>query len=143
MSDNPDRRIDTMQPGHFCWMELMTPDRPKAKQFYEKLLGWQSVDREMRGMTEGSTMTYTMSGPAGKPYQVAGMMDMEGPMWEGIPPHWMAYISVKDVDASAAKVKELGGTVKVPPMDIPSVGRFCIIQDPTGAVVSLITLTER
>jgi hypothetical protein len=47
---------------------------------------------------------------------------------------------VDDVDDRAAKVKELGGTVCVPPTDIPNVGRFCVINDPTGAAVSLITL---
>jgi predicted enzyme related to lactoylglutathione lyase len=56
------------------------------------------------------------------------------------PPHWMSYIAVDDVDTSAAKVWELGGKVCVPPTDIPNVGRFCVVNDPTGATFSLITL---
>ena len=55
-----------------------------------------------------------------------------------VPSHWMAYITVNDVDAVVKKVPELGGEVMHGPMDIPQVGRFCIIKDPTGAVVSLM-----
>ncbi|MEO8071863.1 MAG: VOC family protein [Acidobacteriota bacterium] len=52
----------------------------------------------------------------------------------------MSYIAVDDVDAAAEKVTELGGSVRVPPTDILNTGRFCVINDPTGAVFSLITL---
>lgn len=51
--------------------------------------------------------------------------------------HWMPYVAVNDVDASAAKVKELGGTVCVPPTDIPGTGRFAVIGDPTGGYMSI------
>ena len=44
-----------------------------------------------------------------------------------------------DVDLTAAKAEELGGKVLVPPTDIPRVGRFCVLQDPQGAVLSAIT----
>ena len=69
-----------------------------------------------------------------------GMMKMPSDMPAGVPSHWMAYIAVDDVDGAAAKVMELGGTVLHGPMDIPTVGRFCTIQDSGGAIVSLITL---
>lgn len=125
-------------------MELMTPDRPKAKAFYEKLVGWESTDQEMSGAMyesgDAQNFTYTMVGRPGADQKVAGMMQMDGPMFEGVPPHWMPYISVEDVDAKAAQTTELGGKVIVPPMDIPNVGRFCMIEDPTGAKVSLIQL---
>ena len=55
------------------------------------------------------------------------------------PPHWMSYVSVSDVDASATKVTELGGTIIVPPTDIPDVGRFSVLTDPTGSAISIIT----
>lgn len=133
---------DPSKPGHFCWMELMTPDREKAVRFYSELCGWEMDHRPMTApCPDGEqSFTYTMAGPKGAPYKVAGMMQMDGPQWAGIPPHWMAYITVKDVDAKVEQVTKLGGQVKVPPTDIPDVGRFSVIQDPTGAVVSLITL---
>jgi predicted enzyme related to lactoylglutathione lyase len=58
--------------------------------------------------------------------------------WGDVPPHWMVYISVEDCDAAAKKVAELGGQVCVPPTDLPEVGRFAVINDPTGATFSII-----
>ena len=59
--------------------------------------------------------------------------------WGEIPPHWMIYFA--DCDAGAERATELGGQVKVPPTDIPKVGRFSVIQDPQGAVFSIIKLS--
>jgi len=59
----------------------------------------------------------------------------------GIPPHWMIYFAVADCDAGAERATELGGEVKVPPTDIPLVGRFSVIQDTQGAVLSIIKLS--
>ncbi len=70
---------------------------------------------------------------------VGGIFKM-GTEFGQAPSHWMSYVAVDDVDASAAKVSELGGKVCVPPTDIPNTGRFCVINDPTGATISLITL---
>ena len=106
------------------------------------LLGWDTQDQQMPAGADCPPMTYTMAGPKGQPYKVAGMMQMDGPQFEGVPPHWMGYITVEDVDSKAKQVEKLGGKIMVPPMDIPNVGRFTVIQDPTGAVVSLITLAQ-
>ena len=102
-----------------------------AKKFYADLIGWKLTDQVAGGMP------YTMITPAGAEQPVGGMMQMEGAQFEGVPPHWMPYIAVDDIDAKAQKCTELGGTVKLPPTDIPDVGRFCVIADPTGAVISL------
>jgi predicted enzyme related to lactoylglutathione lyase len=56
------------------------------------------------------------------------------------PPHFMLYVSVEDCDASAAKAQKLGGKMFVTPMDIPEIGRFSFLQDPQGAMFSIITL---
>ena len=56
-----------------------------------------------------------------------------------VPPHWAAYVTVEDVDATAKKAEQAGATIIVPPTDIPNVGRFCTFQDPQGAVLSVIT----
>lgn len=60
----------------------------------------------------------------------------------GIPPHWLAYFSVPDCDGATAKAQALGATIKMPPTDIPNVGRFTILSDPQGAAVALIQLVE-
>ena len=54
----------------------------------------------------------------------------------------MTYFAVDDVDASAKRVGELGGSIVHGPQDVPNVGRFCIIKDPTGAVITLITMIQ-
>jgi predicted enzyme related to lactoylglutathione lyase len=59
---------------------------------------------------------------------------------EGLPTHWGVYFNVADCDATAAKATELGGSVHVPPTDIPNVGRFAMIEDPTGAHFYAIAL---
>jgi predicted enzyme related to lactoylglutathione lyase len=55
----------------------------------------------------------------------------------GAPPHWMGHVQVEDVDKTAARAKELGGKVYVEPRDIEKVGRFSVIADPQGAVISV------
>jgi predicted enzyme related to lactoylglutathione lyase len=126
--------------GSFCWNELTTTDLDAAVSFYKALLGWEIKE----GTAPGGGMRYNEIVVAGQ--HVGGMYsvnEMCGEGGEGAPkppPHWMSYVAVDDVDASAAKVTELGGKVAVPPMDIPSVGRFCVINDPAGAAIALVTL---
>jgi predicted enzyme related to lactoylglutathione lyase len=60
----------------------------------------------------------------------------------GAPPHWMAHVQVADVDATAARVKKLGGKVYKEPEDIPTVGRFAVIADPQGASLSIFKPSE-
>jgi len=117
-------------PGDFCWNELMTTDGPAARAFYTGLFGWDVEEKDM-----GPAGVYTLWQNDGK--GAGGMMQMNGPQFEGVPPHWMSYVAVDDVDASAAKATELGGEIKVPPMDIPGIGRFAVLSDPQGAVFSL------
>ena len=117
--------------GTFCWNELATRDLEGAKRFYTELLGWQLKE----------------SGAAGAAYHeivaggehIGGIYQM-GPEYGDAPSHWMAYVAVPDVDARAARVEGLGGKLCVPPTDIPNVGRFCVVTDPSGATLSLITL---
>jgi predicted enzyme related to lactoylglutathione lyase len=118
------------QQGAFSWCELMTTDPAAAKDFYVRLFGWELEEMSMEGMT------YTVVKAGGE--AVGGIMAMPAEA-QGIPPHWGSYVTVADVDATARKAQELGGKVLVPPLDIPGVGRFSVLQDPQGAVISAIT----
>jgi predicted enzyme related to lactoylglutathione lyase len=120
------------QHGAFSWIELMTTDVEGAKKFYTQLFGWETEDMPMENMSD----TITKIGDEG----VGGIMPLP-PEAEGVPPHWGVYVTVDDVDATAGKAEELGGKIHVPPTDIPNVGRFCVIQDPQGSVISAITYT--
>ncbi len=127
--------IDAMkQHGAFSWNELMTSDVEGAKAFYSQLLNWQYDDMK------NEDMVYTTAKVAGQ--MIAGMMPMP-PDSGDMPPSWGAYVTVDDVDASAKKAEKLGGKVVMEPRDIPTVGRFCVIVDPQGAALSLITYAEQ
>jgi predicted enzyme related to lactoylglutathione lyase len=114
----------------FCWNELSTSDASACARFYTGLFGWTAETR-----TFGPTQ-YTVFKKEG--HDMGGMLQMT-PEWAGIRPHWMAYVAVDDVDGCAQKIPELGGKVCIPPTDIP-VGRFAVVEDPTGAVFSIIKL---
>jgi uncharacterized protein len=117
--------------GSFCWLELATTDRAGAKNFYSRLFGWAAQDNPM-----GPDMIYTMFRLGGN--DVGGAYQMTKQEIEAhVPPHWMLYVKVESADAAAARAVSLGAQQIVPPTDIPNVGRFAVIQDPTGAHLSL------
>ena len=125
--------------GSFCWNELSTTDDGAATKFYGELLGWEFKKSDAAACegAEGPPMVYNEIVVGGK--HLGGIFKM-GPEFGEVPSHWMAYVAVDDVDAKARQVWELGGKVRVPPTDIPNVGRFCVVDDPTGATIALITL---
>ncbi len=113
--------------GTFCWNELMTSSVDGARDFYAKLFGW-TYDEMVMGPMGKYTLFMQGDQPAG------GCMALPQ---EGVPRHWMSYVSVDDVDASTKKAQELGAQVFVQPTDIPNIGRFSVIADPSGATLGL------
>lgn len=120
---------DRYEPGTFCWVDLQTTDPDAAKVFYGDLFGWTAED-----MPIGDDGVYTMLRLDGDDVAALALLqpDMRA---QGIPPHWVNYVSVTDADAAAAKARELGGVVFGEPFDVFDSGRMAIIQDPTGAQV--------
>ncbi len=116
--------------GALCWNELQTHDCPAAEAFYKALFGWEGQTNLMP-----AGFAYTCFTTGGN--MNAGMMAIQ-PEWGEVPPNWSIYFAVADCDASAARAVELGGTVCVPPTDIPQVGRFAVLADPQGAMFSII-----
>jgi predicted enzyme related to lactoylglutathione lyase len=119
------------EPGTFCWVDLATTDNDAAKSFYTQLFNWEFVDMPIG---EEPDAVYTMYQLNGK--NVAASFK-QSPQMQGMPPFWISYISVADVDAVAEKVNSLGGTVMAEPFDVFDSGRMAAIMDPTGAAVSL------
>ena len=116
--------------GAFSWNELMTTDPAAAAAFYGKLFGWGVQTMDM------GTGPYIVV-KAGET-SVGGIMAMP-PDAAAMPPAWGCYVTVDNVDQTLARCSELGGKTLVPPMDIPGVGRMAVLQDPQGAVVSVMT----
>lgn len=117
--------------GHFHWNELMTRDVAAAKSFYADTLGWTFEDMPM----PDGTYCVCMSGgaPAG------GIFEMKGSEYEGIPPHWFAYIAVDDIDARLAKAKAGGAVLVREPFDVEGVGRIAIVKQPDEAAIGWMT----
>jgi len=119
--------------GVFSWYELMTTDVKAAQEFYGKVLGWTFETTNEHGME------YTLV-KVGED-EVAGMFDRKYAQVENkeqIPPHWGSYITVNNLESCIEKVTTNGGNIIVPPTEIPKVGKFSVIQDPQGAVISLM-----
>jgi predicted enzyme related to lactoylglutathione lyase len=116
-----------MGPGQFCWHEIISANPQGALRFYTQLYGWGELRQDM---PSGPYQMFT----AGK-QQVAGVLPRPAEV-KG-PPMWLSYVAVSDVDASANLAVHLGGVVHMPPMAIPSVGRFAVIGDPQQAAIAL------
>jgi hypothetical protein len=108
----------------FVHVELLTNDVPKAKEFYKKLFDWKLED--IPGMDY--TLIKVGEGTGG------GMMKIPMP---GIPPHWLAYVLVDDVAASTAQARSLGANIVKDVTEIPNIGSFSVMLDPTGAALAL------
>jgi uncharacterized protein len=122
------------EPFAFSWTELSTRGIDRAKPFYQKVFGWGD---KTSPMGEGQP-DYTEWQLGGK--SIGGGMEMTPEMPAQVPPHWMNYFAVPDVDATASKAAELGGQVMMPPRDFPG-GRFAILLDPQGASFGILRMT--
>jgi predicted enzyme related to lactoylglutathione lyase len=108
-------------------IELNTTDPDKAKSFYSKLFDWKLDDMDM-----GPSGTYTMIRPADGPG--GGLLKHPDP---ASPSAWLTYVGVDDVTAATAKAKALGAKVMKDKTEVPGMGWFSIITDPTGAALAL------
>ncbi|MGW4481575.1 VOC family protein [Rhodococcus triatomae] len=120
-------KITEPQLGSPCWPELGTTDIAAATAFYGALLGWRPED-DPHPEAGGYTQQLLGDDP------VAAV----SPLYQdGQPVAWTVSIAVADADAAVDKVTAAGGSVIAPPMDVFDLGRFAVIADPAGAVISL------
>ena len=115
--------------GRIGWVDLTVPDAGTVRDFYREVVGWESDDVDM-----GEYADYTMR-PPGSENGVAGVCHARGTN-AGIPPVWLVYLTVADVAESAERCVELGGQVLIAPKGLAG-GRYCVIQDPAGAICAL------
>lgn len=111
--------------GTPCWIELATSDREAAKDFYTTLFGWTPNEIPMQ---------------PGHPYvllQKNGTNAAALYTRRDIHPNWATYIAVKSADASAEKVKALGGQIIDGPFDVMGMGRMAFAMDPARAMFAL------
>jgi predicted enzyme related to lactoylglutathione lyase len=127
----PDPPAPERSEGLFGWEQLLAVDAVRASSFYAETLGWSVREVHMGG----SPYFLFDAGPI----EVAGCLPR--PPGTPGPSSWLSYVSVADVDGCAARATELGGAIHVAPSDIPGVGRFAVLAEPTGAMFAVFRPT--
>jgi len=120
----------------FFWYELMTDDADAAIDFYSDVVGWTAADHPNSTTPGGMRYTVLSAGESG----IGGVMQLDEAMKNaGVKPMWLGYIHVTDTDDAVRRIKDAGGSIHVPPTDIPNVGRFAMAADPGGAPFYVMT----
>jgi len=117
------------KPGAIAWTDLTVPDAERLRDFYGAVAGWRSEPVSM-----GDYNDFVMAPVDGPP--VAGVCHARGAN-AGLPPHWLIYINVTDLDSSLKRCVELGGKIVAQPRSAGGHGRYAVIEDPAGAVAAL------
>jgi uncharacterized protein len=118
------------QPGRIGWFDLTVADAPQVRDFYRKVVGWKVSEVDMGGYAD-----YCLHVP-GSGEVVAGLCHARGENAD-LPPAWLLYITVADLDESLRQCEQAGGQVRVAPRSLGPPGRFAVIEDPAGAVAAL------
>ena len=124
-----DEREETAKflPGEFCWVEAHVDDPAAALAFYTKVFGWKVKEMPMPGIGTYNELLREGDKPG------AGLLKKTMPS----PNTWLSYVAVDDVDAAVKRAAKLRGMVLAPATNIPNIGRFAVLQDPTGAVFAV------
>jgi uncharacterized protein len=116
--------------GSIGWIDLTVPNAEHVRDFYQSVTGWSPSPVDMGGYSD-----FCMHpSPGSEP--VAGICHARGPN-ASMPPQWIIYINVDDLDESVRRCAELGGKLRVPVRSMGPSGRYCVIEDPAGAVAAL------
>ena len=116
--------------GTITWFDLTVSNAEEVKDFYSKVVGWKSIPVSMGGYND-----FNMNAPDSGTTK-AGICHNRGGNAE-LPAQWLIYVTVQSADESAKLCIENGGKVLVGPKDMSGYGRFCVIEDPAGAVCAL------
>lgn len=121
--------------GEFCWNELLTRDVAAAQRFYAEVFGWSY---EVSYAKPGTAYVVAFKGDR----PVAGIYDISDPSYEGMPPHWFAYIGTEDADAAVAAAVAAGAKPIREVFEIPEIGRIGLVTDPAGAAIGFFEPAE-
>lgn len=116
--------------GEASWHELMTTDAPAAMTFYSQVFGWQPSE----AMDMGPMGKYQMFN---RPHGMIGGMMNKPPEMANVPPNWLIYFRVPDINAAAERIKANGGQIVNGPMEVPGGDWIVNGIDPQGAAFAL------
>ena len=125
---------DGSKDGEFCWNELVTSDSEAGFKFYSEVFGWKSLQE----MDMGPMGTYRLYGIGEK--QIGGMMTT--PKGAPMPPSWIFYVNVSDLDGAIVRATKMGAKVMNGPMEVPGGARIAQLMDPQGAAFSMHELPK-
>lgn len=121
---------DEIEAGSVAWADLTVADAPGVRDFYAAVVGWEPEPVDMDGYSD--FLMTTVSGAA-----VAGVCHARGENAD-LPPLWLVYLVVEDLDASVRRCVELGGVVVAGSKGDEPGSRYVVIRDPAGAVAALV-----
>lgn len=117
--------------GEIAWVDLTIPNAKEVRDFYQSVVGWGCDEFDM-----GEYSDYVVATPDENKDTVAGIVHARGPNAD-LPPYWLIYIKVANLDESMAAAKSNGGEILAGPKSVGE-ARFCVIKDPAGAVFGII-----
>jgi uncharacterized protein len=120
---------DSVEVGKIGWIDMTTANAPGVRDFYKAVVGWDTEDVDMDGYAD-----YVMKMPASGD-GVAGVCHAKGSNVD-LPPGWLIYIIVEDVEQSAAACIANGGKIVLEPRGLAG-GSFCVVEDPGGSMAAL------
>jgi predicted enzyme related to lactoylglutathione lyase len=126
----------TSQTGRIGWIDLTVPNAGAVRDFYEQVTGWTISEVDMGGYND-----YCVH-PPGAEEPVAGICHARGSNAD-LPPVWLVYIHVDDLDESVRRTTQAGGKIRKHPTGLGSMGRYCVIEDPAGAVAALFEAPKK
>ncbi|NMO16747.1 VOC family protein [Pyxidicoccus fallax] len=127
---------DSKPVGSVGWTDLTVKDAVALKDFYRDVVGWKAVGLDMGGYEDFLMI------PPGSDAPAAGICHARGPNAE-LPPVWIVYITVEDLDRSLERVAALGGKALGKVRSAGPMGRYCVIEDPSGVVSALFESAKK
>jgi predicted enzyme related to lactoylglutathione lyase len=122
---------EPQKPGAIIGLDLTVPDAEAIRDFYASVIGWESEPFDMGGYVD-----YFMKAPDGETH-VAGICHSRG-VNADLPPLWLTYVLVEDLEASLQRCTEGGGSLVTPIKGEVGQYRYCVIRDPAGAHLALM-----
>jgi hypothetical protein len=118
--------------GSLSWFDLTIPNAEEVRDFYSKVIGWKYQPVPMEN---GKYNDFNMIAPESD-LTVTGVCHTRG-VNKNLPAQWMLYFTVKDLDKCILECNASGGKVIIESKNMGNYGRYCVIEDPAGAVCAL------
>jgi uncharacterized protein len=119
-----------LKAGTIGWVDLTVADAGELRDFYRDVAGWTPEPVEMEGYSDWAMRPSAGGDP------VAGICHKRGSN-AALPPVWLMYVVMENLDPSIARCRELGGRVLAEPRASGAQGRYAVIEDPAGAACAL------